>query len=132
MMTSPSGQGVIIIGGTTNHIPSWGASVFSNTMLELTGSMQWTILEQNLDLRKHFVCDQTECCDDGIIMHHYAGQYLRDSQNRVQPFLNVVWCYCLPTLIPIPDDLIYEKPNDAGAGGLTVFRWIKCRILNDI
>ena len=44
MVTSPTGKGVIVMGGITN---SWNNS---KAMYELTQSMEWTRLEQTLQI----------------------------------------------------------------------------------
>ena len=48
MVTSPTGRGVIIMGGTTGHkvVPPYIG--FSKAMFELSISMEWTRLEQTL------------------------------------------------------------------------------------
>ena len=50
MVTSPTGRGVIVIGGM-----SFGA--ISKNIFELSASMQWTRLEQTLQInhRNHFL-----------------------------------------------------------------------------
>ena len=48
MVTSPTGKGVIAMGGTTN------SGTTSKAMFELPLSMQWTRLEQSLQI-EHFV-----------------------------------------------------------------------------
>ena len=47
MVTSPTGKGVIVMGGLTN------SGEYSKEMFELTQSMQWTRLEQTLKI-EHF------------------------------------------------------------------------------
>ena len=44
MVTSPTGKGVIVMGGETNSEKN------SKAMFELTQSMNWTILEQTLQM----------------------------------------------------------------------------------
>ena len=44
MVTSPTGKGVIVMGGKT------AAEDYSKAMFELSGSMQWTRLEQTLKI----------------------------------------------------------------------------------
>ena len=44
MVTSPTGKGVIVMGGETDFTES------SNAMFELSNSMQWTRLEQTLKI----------------------------------------------------------------------------------
>ena len=44
MVTSPTGKGVIVMGGTKRYGCGWG----SKAMFELSNSMQWTRLEQTL------------------------------------------------------------------------------------
>ena len=44
MVTSPTGKGVIVMGGTTN------SGTRSKAMFELTQSMEWTRLEQTLQI----------------------------------------------------------------------------------
>ena len=44
MVTSPTGKGVIVMGGLTN------SGEYSKEMFELTQSMQWTRLEQTLKI----------------------------------------------------------------------------------
>ena len=44
MVTSPTGKGVIVMGGETAHFE------FSKAMFELSQSMQWTRLEQTLQM----------------------------------------------------------------------------------
>ena len=46
MVTSPTGKGVIVMGGTSSR-------EYSKAMFELTQSMEWTILEQTLQI-EHF------------------------------------------------------------------------------
>ena len=48
MVTSPTGKGVIVMGGTTN------SGTRSKAMFELSQSMQWTRLELSLEI-EHFV-----------------------------------------------------------------------------
>ena len=47
MVTSPTGKGVIAMGGETN------SGKYSEAMFELTQSMEWTRLEQTLQI-EHF------------------------------------------------------------------------------
>ena len=47
MVTSPTGKGVIVIGGETEN---WKKS---KAMFELSHSMEWTRLEQSLEI-KHY------------------------------------------------------------------------------
>ena len=44
MVTSPTGKGVIVMGGITN------SGGYSKAMFELTQSMEWTRLEQTLQI----------------------------------------------------------------------------------
>ena len=44
MVTSPTGKGVIVMGGST------APGEYSKTMFELTQSMEWTRLEQTLQI----------------------------------------------------------------------------------
>ena len=44
MVTSPTGKGVIVMGGNT------APGEYSNAMFELSASMQWTRLEQTLKI----------------------------------------------------------------------------------
>ena len=46
MVTSPTGKGVIAMGGTTN------SGTRSKAMFELSASMQWTRLEQTLQIEQ--------------------------------------------------------------------------------
>ena len=45
MVTSPTGKGVIVMGGITN------SAGYSKAMFELSQSMEWTRLEQTLQIR---------------------------------------------------------------------------------
>ena len=47
MVTSPTGKGVIAMGGST------GPGKYSKAMFELSASMQWTRLQQTLQI-EHF------------------------------------------------------------------------------
>ena len=49
MVTSPTGKGVIVMGGITNSIGQ-----YSKAMFELSQSMEWTRLEQTLQIN-HWV-----------------------------------------------------------------------------
>ena len=49
MVTSPTGKGVIVMGGYS----SGGRSKISKAMFELTQSMQWTRLEQTLQIEHY-------------------------------------------------------------------------------
>ena len=44
MVTSPTGKGVIVMGGETN------SGEYSKAMFELSPSMQWTRLDQTLQI----------------------------------------------------------------------------------
>ena len=50
MVTSPTGKGVIVMGGETEN---WEKSKKSKAMFELSHSMEWTRLEQSLEI-KHY------------------------------------------------------------------------------
>ena len=49
MVTSPTGKGVVIMGGTKERA-HFRKNEFSKTMFELTETMQWTILEPTLQI----------------------------------------------------------------------------------
>ena len=59
MVTSPTGRGVIIMGGETNNAFGCDFSKFSIAMFELSISMEWTRLEQALEFEHycHFFGD---------------------------------------------------------------------------
>ena len=59
MVTSPTGKGVILIGGEFQHIPDMEGyvrimqkKIYSNELIELSGdsihSLKWTVLDQKL------------------------------------------------------------------------------------
>ena len=52
MVTSPTGKGVIAIGGNSN--PGGNPGENSKAMFELTQSMEWTRLEQTLQIEHLF------------------------------------------------------------------------------
>ena len=47
MVTSPTGKGVIVMGGDTK------SGKYSKAMFELSKSMKWTRLEQTLQIEHH-------------------------------------------------------------------------------
>ena len=49
MVTSPTGKGVIVMGGMTDS-----AGTISKAMFELSQSMEWTRLEQTLQIDHRF------------------------------------------------------------------------------
>ena len=60
MVTSPTGKGVIVMGGETEY------GVNSEAMFELSQSMQWTKLEQTLQIEHEFplaipIPDELKC-----------------------------------------------------------------------
>ena len=77
MVTSPTGKGVIAMGGKTENLKK------SKAMFELTQSMQWTRLEQTLKIR-HFAPLAIPIPDELV---HESSQPLRNS--REQSYLSV-------------------------------------------
>ena len=54
MVTSPTGKGVIVMGGMTKTDSEQIFGKCSKSMFELAPSMQWTRLEQNLQIGHGF------------------------------------------------------------------------------
>ena len=50
MVTSPTGKGVIVMGGFCSNSRMGSLDVYSKAMFELSGSMLWTRLEQTLKI----------------------------------------------------------------------------------
>ena len=55
MVTSPTGKGVVVMGGNKNFQEK-SETMFEKSLFELSNSMQWTTLEQTLELNHYFPC----------------------------------------------------------------------------
>ena len=53
MVTSPTGKGVVVMGGNKSFQEK-SESMFEKSLFELSNSMQWTTLEQTLELNHYF------------------------------------------------------------------------------
>ena len=53
MVTSPTGKGVVIMGGNKIFLEK-SETMFERSLFELSNSMQWTTLEQTLELDHYF------------------------------------------------------------------------------
>ena len=69
MVSSPTGRGVVVIGGSTTH---WNGAGAADTLIELSGdsigSLKWTILDQRLQYGafKHVSFQITQSENDSI------------------------------------------------------------------
>ena len=110
MVTSPTGKGVIAMGGNTASFE------YSKAMFELSASMQWTRLDNSptgkgVIVMGGFSWDKSMCgsSHNPDAVNSKAMFELSQSMELTRLEQTSKIGHLLPLAIPIPDELVYDK-----------------------